>query len=352
MPSDRPAKVERLVAFLAERNAAAVALTRAESLSWLFDGARVTVPYGGAPVCSAVVDRAGDIVVTAHANEAERLRSEELGSDVAVQAVPWHRPLPTHRAAVLREEDHSAALRRLRARLLPVERERYARFAAELTHAVGVQLNDVSPAEREHDLAARLLHAVAALGAEPMVVLAAGEERTGIPHPLPTASPLGRRAMAVVGARRHGLVVNLTRWVSFAPSADAAATARALDLDARLREVEADAFAASRPGRVLGAVLADIADSYRRNGFGDAAWLAHHQGGPTGYLGRDPKATPNATDLVQSGQAFAWNPWVPGAKAEDTVIVDDDGIDVLTVDPAWPATPVRGIPRPLTLERD
>lgn len=147
--------------------------------------------------------------------------------------------------------------------------------------------------------------------------------------------------MAVVGARRHGLIVNLTRWVRFG-GVDTAA-------EVSLREVEADALAATRPGRALHEVLAEIALSYDRHGFGPDAWQRHHQGGPTGYLGRDPKATPATHDPVVAGQAFAWNPWVPGAKLEDTVIVGDDGIDVLTTDPAWPTIDVRGLPRPLTL---
>lgn len=344
-PSDRPQKISRLIALMDAHNAPAVSLTTAESLSWLFDGARVTVPYGGAPVCSAIVDRAGGCLVTAYANEAERLPAEELGPEVEVQAVPWHRPLPTPAADVLREAEHPEAMRRLRASLLPGERARYASLGRDVTKRVGAHLREVSPDESEHDLAARLLHAIAAAGAEPVVVLAAGEARGAVQHPLPTAARLGRRAMAVVGARRHGLVANLTRWVSFDDVAPAD------EVESRLREVEADAFAATRVGRPLGDVLADISTSYARHGFGANAWQAHHQGGPTGYLGRDPKVTPGATDRVQAGQAFAWNPWAPGAKVEDTVVVDTSGIEVLTEDPAWPAVSVRGIPRPLPLRR-
>jgi hypothetical protein len=343
--SDRPQKIARLFALMDEHRAPAISLTTAESLSWLFDGARVTVPYGGAPVCSAIVDRDGGCVVTAYANEAERLHAEELGPDVEVHAAPWHRPLPAPAADVLREEEHPEALRRLRASLLPGERARYASLGRDVARRVSAQLRDVSPDESEHDLAARLLHAIATAGAEPVVILAAGESRGAVQHPLPTAARLGRRAMAVVGARRHGLVANLTRWVSFDDPT------RTGDVESRLREVEADAFAATRVGRPLGDVLVDISTSYAGHGFGPDAWRAHHQGGPTGYLGRDPKATPGATDRVQAGQAFAWNPWAPGAKVEDTVIVDTSGIEVLTIDPEWPAMSVRGIPRPLTLFR-
>jgi hypothetical protein len=52
---------------------------------------------------------------------------------------------------------------------------------------------------------------------------------------------------------------------------------------------------------------------------------------------------------VVAGQAFAWNPSVAGAKLEDTVIIDGDGIEIVTVDPDWPTIDVRGLPRPLAL---
>lgn len=340
--NDRSAKVSRLAAILDARGAQQLQLTSTAALAWLLDGARVTVPYAGAAVCVAVVDRSGEIVVTAHSNEADRLRTEEFGENVEVRSVPWWDPLPSPADGVLDENAIADELRAARASLLPAERARYAALGAETAREVGAVLRTARPDESEHALAARLVAAVVALGGEPVVTLVAGDSRGHIPHPLPTAAPLGRRAMAVVGARRHGLIVNLTRWISFG--------AKPVAAEAALREVEADAYAATVSGRPLKDVLAEIAASYRRHGLGASAWLAHHQGGPTGYLGRDPKAAPTTTDQVAEGQAFAWNPWVPGAKCEDTMIVTSDGPQVLSADPGWPVVEVRGLPRPLTLE--
>lgn len=341
--TDRPAKLARLQRLMDDRSAPALHLTTPEMLAWFFDGPRVAVPYAGAPVFSALVTSQGDVTVTALANEIDRLRDEELGADLEFRCVPWHQPLPAAEPGVLRDVDLVGELRAARASLLPVERARYLELGAEVTRAMSAVLRDATPASTEHELAAGLAASVVALGAEPVVLLAAGEQRTGVQHPLPTAARLGRRAMAVIGARRHGLVVNLTRWVDF-DGTEAPA-------DAALREVEADAFAATRPGRELREVLADIAAAYERHGFEAEAWLRHHQGGPTGYLGRDPKATPASRDRVVAGQAFAWNPSVAGAKLEDTVIIDGESIELVTVDPDWPTIDVRGLPRPLALTR-
>ncbi|GMA95005.1 hypothetical protein GCM10025881_18290 [Pseudolysinimonas kribbensis] len=225
--------------------------------------------------------------------------------------------------------------------LLPAELERYRALGTEVAALTTDVLAATRPDRTERAVAADLAARLVAAGAEPVVLLVAGEARTGVPHPLPTAARLGARAMAVVGARRDGLIVNLTRWVGADPGDGTR--------EAALREVEADALAATEPGRVLSDVLGDIARSYERHGFGADAWLRHHQGGPTGYLGRDPKATPAAADRIVAGQAFAWNPWAPGLKLEDTVVVHADGIEELTTDPRWPVVDARGRQRPRTL---
>lgn len=339
--TDRPAKLARIAALLDARGARELVLTAPENLAWLFDGARVCVPYAGPAVLQAVVSRDGAVRVDALVNEWERLRDEELG-DVDIRPVPWHAPFPDPPAGALVDVDVATELRAARAALLPAELDRYRALGRDAAIAVSGVLRGVRPHTAERVVAAELARAVVGLGAEPVVVLVGGASRRAVRHPLPTDASLGARAMVAVGAKRHGLVVSLSRWVRFDATPDDA-------LDGPLHEVEADAWAATRPGRPLADVLADIAAAYPRHGLDAAAWEGHHQGGPTGYLGRDPKATPGSADLVVPGQAYAWNPSVPGGKVEDTVVIDD-GVEVLTADPDWPATDVHGVPRPLPLD--
>ncbi len=118
--------------------------------------------------------------------------------------------------------------------------------------------------------------------------------------------------MAVVCARRNGLVANVTRWVAF----DAGTPPRELDAEARIAAVEADIFRATVPGARLNEIFAEIKQSYARHGFGDDQWTLHHQGGPAGYAGRDPpRVTADVTDTVVLNQPFTWNP--SGARRED-----------------------------------
>jgi hypothetical protein len=147
-------------------------------------------------------------------------------------------------------------------------------------------------------------------------------------HPLPTAAPVGRLVMLVACARGGGLIANLTRFVSFGQPVDG--------YD-RLLAVEAAFLGATVPGARVGDVYAAGAAAYGARGFAPDEAERHHQGGPTGYETRDHLATAACDEVVEAWQAFAWNPSVPGAKVEDTVLAAPHGVEALTADPAWPA---------------
>ncbi len=86
-------------------------------------------------------------------------------------------------------------------------------------------------------------------------------------------------------------------------------------------------------------------DVYEAHGYHDE-WRNHTQGGPIGYGAREfgvaPLAAPDRyTEIaVEDGQAVAWNPTVQGAKSEDTFLVGDDGNEMITNSPTWPAVTV------------
>ncbi len=50
----------------------------------------------------------------------------------------------------------------------------------------------------------------------------------------------------------------------------------------------------------------------------------------TGYASREIIATPAAHQEIHTGQAFAWNPSLAGAKAEETFILTNAGPEVIT----------------------
>jgi len=152
----------------------------------------------------------------------------------------------------------------------------------------------------------------------------------------------------VVCARRHGLIANLTRIVHFGPTP--------AEYEQRMRamaQIETATIAATRPGARINDVFARIKEAYGEVGFADE-WRNHHQGGACSYGGRDYLATAHSGEIVRTPQAFAWNPSVPGAKSEDTVLISDEGADVITPSPGWPTARFTAdgvtLDRPLMLE--
>ncbi|WP_448809076.1 M24 family metallopeptidase [Agromyces bauzanensis] len=346
--ADRAAKRERVLALLERRGADSIVLRSHTAVAWYLDGARTHVSLAADPVVAVVVRPGGD-EVRVFANEAERLLAEELGdtSGLDVVRVPWHDELAPASLADLDEPDADAELRAARASLLPGELARYRALCREVAEALTDAAIEADPADAERDVAARLAAGLVSRGIDPLVTLVAGRSRLAYRHPLPTAATLGDRAMLVACGRRHGLIANATRWVRFGPAGPAEA-----DAERRIHAVEAAFFDATRPGATLGdAFRAGIA-AYARHGFDAEEWRRHHQGGAAGYAGRDPRGTPAVADVVQLGQAFAWNPSAPGTKVEDTVLVAEGATEVLTVDPRWPTTRLGGLDRPIELDRE
>jgi Xaa-Pro aminopeptidase len=111
------------------------------------------------------------------------------------------------------------------------------------------------------------------------------------------------------------------------------------DLEQRHRavtQVDAAFLAATRPGNTVGAAFRSGLDAYATTGFPDE-WRLHHQGGPTGYAGRDYRANAEGEAVIQENQAFAWNPSIAGTKSEDTILATATGPEVLSLTPDLPS---------------
>ena len=131
--------------------------------------------------------------------------------------------------------------------------------------------------------------------------------------------------MLVVSAERGGLYANVTRIVDF-EEPDSELRRRQEACGTILRRMREQA---TRPGLTLADAFEDCRSFYAEEGYPDE-WRLHHQGGMTGYASREVIATPRTHQSIELGQAFAWNPSITGAKAEETFVLTESGPEVIT----------------------
>jgi Xaa-Pro dipeptidase len=233
------------------------------------------------------------------------------------------------------------ALSRARSLLTDGDITRYRALGREAGLMVGNVCRALTPGDDERDIARAIMDGAAELRARPIVALVASDDRLRrFRHPVPTASSWKSVVMVVLCAERGGLVVSLSRIVSAGAPGDLEFRTRAAaSVFGRLLD-------ATRPGATAPQLYAVAADAYAEAGF-PGEELKHHQGGAIGYRAREWVAHPTSQESVQARQAFAWNPTIAGTKVEDTALVIDDRLEMLTTTPEWPRLTVGSGDRPI-----
>ncbi len=328
---------QRLRELMDRQRLEALLLRRPANFAWYTNGADNRVdhasPFGVA-----------DILITGDAEyiftnniEAPRMR-EEQSPDFEVVEHPWY----GDEVAAVREvigdaslgtdfpletaSDVSSEITPLRYVLDLDALERYRRVGTDAATAVAEAAHSLEPGTSEYEAAANLAAACRRRGLFNSVLLAAADDRiTHYRHPIPHGDTIERRAMLVVSAERGGLYANVTRMVDF-EEPDRELERRLEGCETILRRMREEA---TRPGRTLADAFEDCQRFYAEEGFPDQ-WKLHHQGGMTGYASREVIATPATLQEIQPGQAFAWNPSVTGAKAEETFVLTESGPEVIT----------------------
>lgn len=345
-------KTDRIVELLNWEKLGGVLLNAQHNFSWITGGASNGIDLSrenGA--ASVLVRRDGQRFLLASNIEMPRMFSEEVSrDDFELVEYPWQDEKTSgdfliEKARALTDQAmatdiviHSTAPT-IEAKIAPCRYEltddEIVRFR-ELGTDAGESIRDVvakiSPGETEIEIAAKMRAELGARNIASVVTLVAADERiTKYRHSVPTDNRWRKTLLLVTCAKRNGLIASLSRIVCVG------------DVPSDLREkTEAAAFVnaslwnATRPG-VSGAQLYQFAaDAYASIGFADEI-DKHHQGGAAGYKTREWVAHPKSAEIVQTNQAFAWNPSLTGTKVEETVIVTPNGVDVITTSPEMPA---------------
>jgi Xaa-Pro dipeptidase len=249
----------------------------------------------------------------------EVLKTSDIGCD---GSLPGGKPIESQIAGA-------------RALLTEAELDRYRSLGRDVGSIVGEFCRELMPNLEEVEIARRLSAAVACVGARAVVTLVAADDRIArFRHPVPTSARWSRVVLVAICAQRQGLTVALSRLV---------AAGRPEPSLTSLTEAAAKVFGrlvhATTPGATGADLFDTAAQAYADLGFAGEE-TRHHQGGAIGYRAREWVAHPGSRETVQRRQAFAWNPTITGTKIEDTALIVDDEVEILTSSPGWPAIPL------------
>jgi Xaa-Pro dipeptidase len=344
--SELSLKLERLKALMDARGAHALRIAKAGNLAWLTGGGDFLVNSWGGPIAEGLVFE-GSLTILTNRIEAGRLADEELPEGVKIEAFDWYDEeaqnawLKRRTGGANLVSDSDLDLFEARVPLLDEEIIRYRRLGERASAALTETLLALDAGLSEIEVAARTRFALEEGGLRLPVVLVAGQERLGrYRHPVPKGAPFGDIGLVVVCAEARGLIVSLSRMV---------ACGKVPELNRErlvaVLEVERAMWDATHAGATHAEVLEAARRAYAQAGFPDA-WQEHHQGGPAGYFARDFLVTPNEQRPLLNGVAYAWNPSLPHAKSEDTVLLGTGGLENLSFDPRWPSLAVGGRERP------
>ncbi len=339
-------KVQRVRAFLNERSYDALVLTQVRNFSWLTAGIADNQIILGSErgTASLVVTKDGRRFVVASVSELPRLVAEGLsGLGYEAKGLAW---TDTNVGAAIKKIVGServlsdtaitgldtADVVALRSPLTDTEIVKLRWLAKNTAEAVVEVIEGLSPGVSERSIEARTSDALLRRKIRPTVLMVGTDERLAhYRHTPPTDfATLETDAMIAVSAKRWGLTVSVTRLVHFGdptPEMTRKVTAAA--------KVSATLQSRLKPGVSSGELFTAMTRVYADAGFPDE-WRLHHQGGAIGYSERDWYALPDGQQRVAARQAFVWNPTVQGTKVEDTVLVNKNGIENLTLTEGWP----------------
>jgi Xaa-Pro aminopeptidase len=341
-------KHQRIASLLEDRGLDGLIIQQIANFAWATDGA-------ASYINSASTNGVGTLLITKDSRyliadniEAPRFEKEE---NLKAQGWEFHLHQWDQKSAALDKltkdlklgadgfypgaVDLSGELSIVRSYLDADEQAKFRSLSSLCAQAMDEAIRATKPGMTEHEIAAALAAASTKRGVLPTVILIATDERIfNYRHPLPTNKPLKKYAMLILCGRQHGLVSSLTRLIHFG--------VLPTEIQQKMEMVayvDAAMIAATRPGRNVRDVFQVTKDAYAKVGFA-GEWQLHHQGGPAGYDPREIIVTDAADVPIGIGQVYAWNPSITGSKSEDTILVGEQGNQIITTIPDWPTIPV------------
>lgn len=346
-------KTERLVQMLNAENLGGVLLNSQHNFAWLTAGGNNGVDLSRENgVSSLLIRNDGKRFLLANQIEMPRMLAEEVSED---DYLPIEFDWETDKndsgfiletAQSLLEIGSNLAtdiffnpnfrmieglIAKCRFQLTDEEIQRFKKLSREAGDILGKIYTKIEPGQFETEIANIVKYELGKSGITSVVTLVAADERiVRFRHPIPTENIWAKQLMIAICAKRGGLIASLSRIFSYGKTPD-----DLLKKTESVAKVHARMMHATRPHTTAKEIFEITKNSYSEVGFPNEE-TKHHQGGACGYKTRDWVAHSNSVEQVLLNQAFAWNPTITGTKSEETFIVTENGIEIITKSPNFP----------------
>ena len=354
---------QRLVTdFLESRRLDALLLQRPSNFSWFTSGGDCS--RGGSPEALAAVFITPEarVVVTTNADSAQLFDRELQGLGFQLKERPWHEPRQTliedlcrgrnmgSDTGVAQTQNVAAQLTSLRVPLSAVEGRRARELGATVAHAVEATCRNCELGQTEAEIAGEVAHRLIRHNVLPQRIQICADGRSqAYPHWSYSDEQIQRCVSVSAVGRKYGLCVGASRTVSFGP-----APAEILDAHRRAMLIQATGMFFTQPNWELSEIWDRIQRIYEKFGC-DEQWRNAEQAEVIGYELSEQSFVPRSEFRIAPRVAVHWHPCVGPAVSGDTILVKEDGNELLTPFEGWPRLKVEikgsTIYRPEILQR-
>ena len=222
---------------------------------------------------------------------------------------------------------------RIQYKLTEQEKNRFRELGKETSKCFTKIADQIELGMSELDVAAIVSYELFKKNIQPQLILVAADNRiSDYRHPIPTFNKIKQYIMYVTVAVKWGLNLSMTRFVHFGEVTNELKKKHEaiVNIDSRL-------ILNTRPGKKLKELFMEHTHNFEKFGYPDE-WEKLHQGGSASYRIRDVKPNLNTPDseIVMLNQAYAWNPSITGIKSEDTILINEEGNEIISEDKNWP----------------
>ena len=365
---DRAHEVDRrhqqLAELLDESGHDGLLLTRASNISWLSVGGECRRREAdGEPVCSVFVTPEARVVLASNVDSGQLFDRELNGLGFLLKERPWHEP----REVLLRDlcrgrtvasdsgvcgtADVEERLIPLRTSLTDHERPQMRSLGRTLAHAVEATARHFQQGDTEAEVAGQLANRLLKHDVTPvrLQVLADGQGHR-YRHWSYGTDRVERTCIISATGTRQGLYAGVARTVTFGQP-----TQSILDTHHLATILQTTGMFFSQVNWRVGDVWSRVLRIYEKFGATDE-WHHAEQAEVIGYSSSELSVLPKSETTLNSGTAVHWHPSVRTASVGDSILIREEGFELLTPCENWPQleVDVKGtrIQRPDILIRD